>query len=54
MICSGSLKLHCVSDYNVTLRQALCPACGKKVKITIPDLAEHGNRAKFPKHARKI
>lgn len=53
MICSGSNTLHSVSDYNVLLMEALCPVCGKRIKITIPDRELHGNRAKFPKHQKK-
>lgn len=53
MRCPGSEKLHHVSDYNVLLKQAPCPACGKKVSITIPDKKMYGNRAKFPKHSKK-
>lgn len=52
-MCPGSgIKRH-VSDYDVAVRKAACPICGRKVKITIPDRKWHGNTAKFGKHAQE-
>ena len=50
MICSGSGTKSYVSDGAVIDKMAICPICGKKVKITIPDRKMYGNLAKFSKH----
>lgn len=53
MYCKGSGTRSHVSDLNVMFRQANCPVCHKKVKITIPDRKMQGNVAKFSKHVAK-
>ena len=53
MICPGTGRTKHVSDYNVLMKQAPCPMCGKVVKISIPDKEMHGNTAKWSKHSVK-
>lgn len=50
--CEGSGTKSHVSDLSVMDKQATCPVCHKKVKITIPDKDMHGNVAKFSSHSK--
>lgn len=49
-MCPFSGEKCYVSDYNVIVKQAECPRCGRKVKISIPDPYMHENVAKFSRH----
>jgi hypothetical protein len=51
MKCKGSSTKRVVSDYNVIVREARCPFCNRKVKITIPDKKMHCNTAKYMAHS---
>jgi len=50
--CEGSGTTSHVSDLSVMEKQAACPRCHKKVKITIPNKELHGNVAKFSSHSK--
>ncbi len=50
MKCEKSGLKQIVSDYNVLIKEATCPLCNQKVKISFPD-KDRPNLAKYKSHS---